>query len=1028
MKTVRDACVLQDNALSITISDQIEQLDELITTEGDGMAFFEKTHITGGMRDLLGGGIARLAGKSSNAVFHLKQAMGGGKTHLLVGMGLVARSDKLRASRCSDIPYQDAFTSARVVAFNGRNNPPHYIWGEVAKQLDQAGKFTDYWMNGPKAPDEKAWTDLLKSDSPTLILLDEMPPYFQYYGTQTVGQGTVADIVTRAFANMLSAAGKLSNVCVVVSDLDAAYGEGGAMIQRALADARKELGRQEKTITPVDLAGNEVYDILRKRLFKKLPDTAVIDDVASKFGAALAEAAKSKTISRGAEAIADEISSTYPFHPRLKDLVALFKENEQFKQTRGLMELVSRLLRSVWERDANDVYLVGAQHFDLGIADVREKLAEVSGMRDVISRDLWDANSGAHAQVIDAHTGNKATSEVGNLLLTASLSTAVNAVKGLSREEILECVVTPVQGVEDYSAAFDALRGEAWYLHHNQDNKFYFDRQENLTKLLQSLAQEAPENKVDELVKKRLEDMFAPVRKSAYTKVVALPKLAEVADEVRRNRVLLIVDPDSKLPPAAVLEFFQSLSEQNNILVLTGDKTQMASVDAAARKVFAAIKADTRIPKQHVQREDYEAKHQQYEQDFTSTLLNIFDKVMFPVQLGDKSAELRSKPLDMKRDAKLPFNGEEQIEKTLTSQPKKLHLDVEADFDALRSKAEDLLWPQGQVDARWADVADRAQQKAAMPWMPPKGLDTLKTTAVNRGAWEDLGTGWVTKAPAKKKTDVQVSQESDPDDAGNVRLRVTAVNAGPAARVHYAEDGVVTTSSPVLEEDVLTTNALRVQFMAVDPTDQYEMGDPFKWTTKPKLRANLAASGGKRVVELKVAPSGSIKYSLDGREPRNGDAYAGPIEIGNAAVQVLAFAEADGIEAKESFSFPAAGVEGPTIDPFKPAVLTGAGGGKKLTTRKQAFGAVTFSKERGVKFEKLSVIVGQGAKTVTFMAGDVELTADFLETTLNNLAGLLDPEAPVVVTLGKTKFANGHDLKEFLEQTGLTVNPTEVSQ
>ena len=44
MKTVRDACQLQPNALSIKLSDQIEQLDELITAEGDGSAFFEKTH------------------------------------------------------------------------------------------------------------------------------------------------------------------------------------------------------------------------------------------------------------------------------------------------------------------------------------------------------------------------------------------------------------------------------------------------------------------------------------------------------------------------------------------------------------------------------------------------------------------------------------------------------------------------------------------------------------------------------------------------------------------------------------------------------------------------------------------------------------------------------------------------------------------------------------------------------------------------------------------------------------------------
>ena len=91
MKTVRDACQLQPNALSIKLSDQIEQLDELITAEGDGSAFFEKTFITQGMQDLLSEGIARLAGASSQAIFHLKQAMGGGKTHLLVGFGLLAR-------------------------------------------------------------------------------------------------------------------------------------------------------------------------------------------------------------------------------------------------------------------------------------------------------------------------------------------------------------------------------------------------------------------------------------------------------------------------------------------------------------------------------------------------------------------------------------------------------------------------------------------------------------------------------------------------------------------------------------------------------------------------------------------------------------------------------------------------------------------------------------------------------------------------------------------------------------------------
>jgi hypothetical protein len=69
MKTVRDACELQPNALSIRLSDQIEQLDELIAFEGDGAAFFRKTHITQGMRDLIGEGVARLAGGPSGVGF-----------------------------------------------------------------------------------------------------------------------------------------------------------------------------------------------------------------------------------------------------------------------------------------------------------------------------------------------------------------------------------------------------------------------------------------------------------------------------------------------------------------------------------------------------------------------------------------------------------------------------------------------------------------------------------------------------------------------------------------------------------------------------------------------------------------------------------------------------------------------------------------------------------------------------------------------------------------------------------------------
>lgn len=1031
MKTVKQACQLAPNALSIDVSDQVEQLEQLINDEGTGEAFYGKTFITAGMRDLLRGTIERLAGKSSNAVFHLKQAMGGGKTHLIVGAGLAAKHKALRHKYCGDLPNIDAFDSARVVAFNGRNSPAHYLWGEIAHQLGMGEQFKKFWLSGPEAPDETDWTTLLKSAQPTLILLDELPPYFQYLGTRATGTGTVADIATRAFANLLSASGKLSNVCVVVSDLDASYAQGGALIEQALLDARKELGRQEKAITPVDLAGNEVYDILRKRLFTKLPDRSEIEDLAARYGQALEEATKSKVIARGAEALADEIVSTYPFHPRLKDLVALFKENEQFKQTRGLMELMSRLLKSVWERESDDVYLIGAQHFDLGITEVRSKLADISGMNDVISKDLWDVNFAAHAQGLDAKNGNKNASEVANLLFTASLSTAVNAVKGLTREEVLECVVTPLHSVLEYNSAIDDMLSECWFLHISQDSKLYFDRQENLTKMLQGLAATAPEAQIDELVKTRLQLMFFPNRKTAYTKVIALPRLNEVIDEVKRNRVLLIIDPANKMPPDELAKFFAELTEKNNLLVLTGDKTQMASIAAAARKVYATLKAENKIAKNHAQYEEFLGKKESSDHEFYSTILGIFDKVIYPVQVGDKAPELKIKPLDTKRDGSKPFDGEEQIEKTLAAHPKKLFLDVELEFDALRDFAESNLWNESSVTIDWATAVAREKQKPKMPWMPPKGLDTLKSLALQKGIWEDLANGHVSHTPAKKKTAVQVVADTNPDDEGVVVLRVNALNSGPNGRIHYAEDGAVSPASPTLKDDTFKTKAYLVQFLAIDPNGQYDTGDVATWNNKLTIRAKLDSSA--RTVELLVAPAATMKYSMDGSEPRNGTDYTGPIDIGTGSARILVFAEGGGLEVKEKFEYSGTSRSGPNGGGKKEAVLNLSKPVQlsrivSLGSRQEAYQVVTLLKERQATVEKAQATVGTSPHTAQFFLGETAADGAYLEAVLNQIGSCLPADSAISLKIHRFQFKTGQDLLDLAAKVGFELNENEFTQ
>jgi hypothetical protein len=493
--------------------------------------------------------------------------------------------------------------------------------------------------------------------------------------------------------------------------------------------------------------------------------------------------------------------------------------------------------------------------------------------------------------------------------------------------------------------------------------------------------------------------------------------------------VLLIVSPDSKIPPEEVQKFFEGLSQKNNLCVLTGDKTAMGSVEKAARQLYAAHKADSRIPQGHPQRDDLEQKLQTYEQDFNATILNLFDKVLFPIQRAGRAPQLVSKALDMTRDTKQPFDGEAQIEKTLISNPLKLYLDIEKDFDPIRDKAQDLLWPENQDEARWSDIADRYTEQAGMPWLPPRGLDMLKSIACNRGLWEDLGNGYLTRKPKKKRTSVQVIADSDPDDNGTVRLRINAQNAGPVPCIHYVEDGPVSEASSQLTDQTLTTRALRVNFLVVDPSGHYETGDVVTWSNKLVLRNRLTDKGGKRTVEILVAPTGDIRYTLDGSEPREGMRYDQPVDIGDGEVLLRAFAEASGLEAKAEFRFPARGKKGVQIDDVKPGRLVSRTG-RKLDSRTRTFEGLKQAVEKSIAFENVILTVGQGAQAVQVMIGEIQVDAAFIEGILKSVLDLekFTHATPITMAFCKAHFASGHDLKDFADKLGIELQTGDIEQ
>ena len=91
LQTVIDTCKFKQDAIDFAMTDQIEDLADLAdASAANARLFFDKTYLTEGMRTLLRQGLQRLNGQSGQAVFELRQAMGGGKTHSMLSLGYMA--------------------------------------------------------------------------------------------------------------------------------------------------------------------------------------------------------------------------------------------------------------------------------------------------------------------------------------------------------------------------------------------------------------------------------------------------------------------------------------------------------------------------------------------------------------------------------------------------------------------------------------------------------------------------------------------------------------------------------------------------------------------------------------------------------------------------------------------------------------------------------------------------------------------------------------------------------------------------
>jgi len=1023
MKTLQQLCTPRPGIFDPSRRDTVLDVTDLIDRRISPEEFFIENFVTDGMARLLREAFRRFAGKSTQGVFVLTQAMGGGKTHNMIALGLLARHPHLRSQVMGDAYEEKDLGEVRVVGFTGREtSAPYGIWGAIADQLGKKEVFNNFY-SPLSAPGPTDWIRLLQGE-PKLILLDELPPYFEHAKAKTIGDTNLAHVTTAALANLLVAVAKaeLDNVCVVISDLRATYEEGGAHLLKALANFEDEVHRMALRLEPVGMNTDDVYHILRKRLFEKLPSEIEVAAVAEAYAKAVRDARQMDITKASPEQFAAQIRSSYPFHFTIRDLYARFRENPGFQQTRGLIRLMRVLVSRLYEtKRADQIHLVHPYDLDL---NHQETLAEITAINptldNAIAHDIA-SNGGAVAEIMDANLGGgNDTQDVGKLLLVASLANVPNAVLGLSESEIVSSLCAPGRDVSQLQKnVFERFFTSAWYLWTSSDGKLFFKNLKNLVADLKTRADSYNREACLRELRSFLAGIFQPVMKDCYQEVLALPAIDQI--QIKPEKVTLVIcEPFEREGLSPDLQkFYADLDYQNRILFLTGQYQTLEHLleRAAELKAIGSILKemdDEKYPENDPQRLKAIELQDRIMFQLLSAARETFTTLVFPHMNQLRTGDFLMSFTDNN------YNGEKQIREALKSK-QKFTDDIES--EAFRKKCEDRLFTQKTM--LWSEIRKRSATNTAWPWHRPDALDRLKERMVHANQWRETD-GWVEKPPfPPPETGVRIRPLSRNDDTGEVVLRLNPVH-GDLICFEVGKEASPE-SSRVEDPENFSTAELKVSFLCVDSSGRHQTGPAEEWRNKITLKSRVyqGRDGAEKRVELRAAPPAPIRYTIDGSSPLDkGASYTEPFPVGKNTFLVLAVAEKDGLISEVHRREIPWDRDEPEFDPTKPATWRRE---HKFDTTMESYDFL----DRLQKHQAMACgprLMVTGSKWLDFAVHpDFQLDGEQMRQAVEYLRRLL-PDGQVGVTVPRLWFPLGQHLLDWAAEAKTDLKAGEVEQ
>lgn len=931
----------------------------------------------------------------------------------------------------------------RVVGFNGRSTDAvGGIWGSIAEQLGKAEQFARYVSPLLSAPGPEAWKQLLGGD-PLVLFLDELPPYLEYVVAVPVGNANLGVVTTTALANLFVAVADMDNVCLVLSDLAGTnFSIGQANLEsafnRAVQGIMSESRRYAVPITPVNPNGDELYHILRKRLFEHVAPEAEIQTVAAAYREGLREANRMNLTTTSPEALYARVVDSYPFHPDLRELVGKFKENEGFQQTRGVIRLMQMVVSDLWKSEkATSMDLIHPYDLDLNLDEISSEIRMINpSLSEAIAHDVAHGGD-AEVEQIDLTNRNTDASDAARLILVASLSTTPGAIHGLREYQLVDCLQRPGRDLSTFKTnVLDKLATRAWYLHSSADGRLFFKNQQNLAAKLRSTALALHSETVDRMLREHLEQYFSASLRDCYQVVKVLPPPDEVAVEQEKT-TLVIVRPGGQANQLPISADWQAWWEQqqykNRVLFLTGSRDTFQKVLDSARQTRALQSIEDELKAEHTPSDDPQWRALDGLRDrvglqFTAALKEAFDHIVYP----SINSALRATGTDLAFAGNQ--NGEATIRKTLEGAQK---FTTKIDDDSFRARAEARLF--GSAEAKvvlWSDFKRAAAVNTNWPLHKTSALDDLKAECFRRGLWREEGNHirrgpFPPPVPEVAIRELSVQEEGD----GHTFLKVEPLHA-PAVVYETGDSDPTRASTPVPTPARFEATGLRYRFLAFDPSDLARESAVREWTARLRLKYQLHNRGDHYEVELLALPRAGgivIRYTTDGSSPTSAGfaTYDGPFRVPENCRIVCAMAVASGYDLNSEtirIPIPQKGKEESTLDPVIPARWN-------QQTRLDDSGAVwdfipRMEKVAGMMVYDIGLTAesSDGQQNVEF-SGALERGYDVaaLQSVAEKLQEIVSGGSLRMV-IGSLGFPTGQTLLDWLKATNQPFNLSKVTQ